>query len=142
MTPVPLTELPEDQIAPLLVASEAEGFRFVRRVVSGGETGVNRFQGSGEALPGWVLDGRPVAMCGLMRDPYQSDETVGRLRSLYVLPDYRGRGIGAALTRRIVELARSSFDVVRLRAGSPPAAAFYEHLGFTATTGLQRCTHV
>jgi ribosomal protein S18 acetylase RimI-like enzyme len=139
---VPLAELREDQIGPLLVASEAEGFGFVRRVVSEWETGVNRFTGRGEALLGYVLDGRLVAICGLMRDPYQVETTVGRLRNLYVLPQYRCRGIGAALTRRVMELARPSFQVLRLRAATPQAAALYEGLGFTATTAVENCTHI
>jgi len=81
-------------------------------------------------------------MCGLMRDPYQSEPTVGRLRNLYILPEYRRRAIGAELARRIIELAKPSFKVLRLRAGTPQAAALYERLGFTETTELKDCTHV
>jgi ribosomal protein S18 acetylase RimI-like enzyme len=146
MTPdrtlVPLGELPQDQIRALLAASEAEGFRFLRRVVSEWERGKNRFAGKGEALLGFFLDDRLVAVCGLMRDPYQSEAAVGRLRNLYVLPEYRGRGIGGTLTRRVIELAESSFQVLRLRASTPQAAALYERLGFTATTDIEQCTHV
>jgi GNAT superfamily N-acetyltransferase len=77
-----------------------------------------------------------------MRDPYQREATVGRLRNLYVLPEFRGRGLGSALTRHVVELASSSFRVLRLRAGTPQAAVLYERLGFTPTTGSEDCTHV
>jgi ribosomal protein S18 acetylase RimI-like enzyme len=139
---VSLTELPQDQIGPLLAASEAEGFQFVRRVVNEWESGANRFTGRGEALLGYYTDGRLVAICGLTRDPYLSEATVGRLRNLYVLPEHRGRSIGAALTRRAIELAESAFQVLRLRAATPRAAELYERLGFTATTALDNCTHV
>ena len=142
MTAVPLLDLPSDQVGPLLVASEAEGFRFLRRVVGEWEAGTNRFTRKGEALLGYFVDDRLVAICGLMRDPYQGEPTVGRLRNLYVLPEYRGRDIGAKLARRVIELAESSFTVLRLRAGTPQAAALYERLGFTATTELKDCTHV
>jgi ribosomal protein S18 acetylase RimI-like enzyme len=142
MTSRVLTELPAEELRPLLVASEAEGFRFIRRVVTEWEAGVNRFAGKGEALLGYFLDDRLVAVCGLMRDPYQSEATVGRLRNLYVLPEYRRRAIGATLTRRVIELAAASFRVLRLRAGTPRSAALYERLGFTATTEIERCTHV
>jgi GNAT superfamily N-acetyltransferase len=142
MIPVPLTDLAADQIGPLLAASEAEGFAFVRRVVREWETGANRFAGDGEALLGCFLDGRLVGICGLSRDPYLSDSTVGRLRNLYVLPAYRGRKIGRALARRVIDLAGLSFRVLRLRAANPKAAALYEHLGFAATPEFEDCTHV
>lgn len=142
MIPVPLTALPEDQIGPLLAASEAEGFQFIRRVVNEWESGANRFTGRGEALLGHFVGGCLVGICGLSKDPYLSDATVGRLRNLYVLPGHRGQSIGAALTRRVIELAESAFRVLRLRAATPRAAALYERLGFTATTELENCTHV
>jgi ribosomal protein S18 acetylase RimI-like enzyme len=142
MTPVPLRDLPSDQVSPLLIASEAEGFRFLRRVVSEWESGANRFTGKGEALLGCFVDHRLVAICGLMRDPYQGEAAVGRLRNLYVLPEYRGRAIGATLARRVIELAGSSFKLLRLRASTPQAAALYERLGFTATRAVENCTHV
>ena len=141
-SPVRLSALPDEQIGPLLSASEAEGFRFVRRVVDEWASGANRFTRPGEALLGSFLDGRLVGICGLTKDPYQDDDAVGRLRNLYVLPRYRGRRIGATLTRCVTELARSSFRILRLRAATPQAAALYERLGFTATTELENCTHV
>ena len=142
MIPVSLTELARDQIGPLLDASEAEGFAFVRRVVSEWESGANRFSGDGEALLGCFLDGRLVGICGLTRDPYQGDATVGRLRNLYVLPAYRGRRVGTVLARRVIEIAAPVFRVLRLRAATPRAGALYERLGFAETTELENCTHV
>ena len=139
---VSLTGLPQNQIGPLLAASEAEGFQFVRRVITEWESGANRFTGKGEALLGYFDGERLVAICGLSRDPYLSDATVGRLRNLYVLPEHRGRSIGATLTRRVIEIAPSAFQVLRLRAATPRAAALYERLGFTATTEVPNCTHV
>ena len=142
MTPVLLEEIPGEKVRPLLTASEAEGFEFLRRVVREWEKGTNRFTGKGEALLGVFIDGQLVAICGLVRDPYQAEATVGRLRNLYVLPEYRGRAIGATLTRRVIELARTSFQALRLRASTPQAAALYERLGFTATGEIENCTHV
>jgi GNAT superfamily N-acetyltransferase len=114
----------------------------VRRVVDEWESGANRFAGKGEALIGSFANDRLVAICGLVRDPYQSDAGVGRLRNLYVLPEFRGRSIGTALTLRVIDLASSSFRILRLRAATRTAAALYERLGFTATTELEHCTHV
>ena len=142
MIVAPLTELPEEQIDPLLGASEAEGFRFVRRVANEWASAANRFDDPGEALLGGFVDGRLVGICGLSRDPYLSDPTVARLRNLYVLPAYRGRGIGAALALRVIALAGASFRMLRLRAATPEAAALYVRLGFTATADVENCTHV
>jgi GNAT superfamily N-acetyltransferase len=140
--PVRLKDLPEDQIRPLLLASEAEGFRFVRRVVREWNAGINTFSGGGDALLGTYVSGQLVGICGLMVDPYTMDPAVGRLRNLYVLPEYRGQGIGASLTRSVIALAAPAYQSLRLRAGTPQAAKFYERLGFTPTPGVPDCTHV
>jgi len=134
-------DLRKDEIEPLVRASEAEGFQFVRRVVVEWASGANRFSRDGERLIGAFLDRRLVAICGLNRDPYQDDPTVGRLRNLYVLPEFRRRGLGEALTRRVIELAGSAFRLLRLRAATPEAAVFYERLGFSKAIDLPNCTH-
>lgn len=139
---VELSELPDRLIWPLLDASEAEGFRFVRRVVNEWASGKNRFSGGGEALLGILVDDRLVAICGLTRDPYLDDPGVGRLRNLYVLPAYRCRGLGAALSREVIERASSSYRVLRLRAATREAGALYERLGFTPAADVADCTHV
>jgi ribosomal protein S18 acetylase RimI-like enzyme len=77
-----------------------------------------------------------------MRDPYLDDATVGRLRNLYVSPSWRGRGLGASLTRRVIELAPAAFRLLRLRAADQRAARLYERLGFAPVTGLPHCTHL
>jgi GNAT superfamily N-acetyltransferase len=139
---VALARLPDGLIQPLLDASEAEGFRFVRRVVNEWASGKNRFSGGGEALLGILVDDRLVAICGLMRDPYLDDPGVGRLRNLYVLPAYRGRGLGAALAHEVIDRANSSFRLLRLRAATREAGALYERLGFTPAAEVPDCTHV
>jgi ribosomal protein S18 acetylase RimI-like enzyme len=140
--PYRVRELDDADVQPLLEASEAEGFNFVRRVVAEWRAGQQRFEATGEALLGCRADGRLVALCGLMRDPYLDDSAVGRLRNLYVLPEYRGRGLGALLTRRVLELAPAAFRLLRLRAVDARAARLYERLGFQSVAELAHCTHV
>src|SRR5262245_1997437 len=139
---VPLHELAEEAIGPLLAASEREGYRFVRRLVTEWASGANRFSGTGEVLLGCLVEGRLAGLCGLVRDPYRDQDGVGRLRHLYVLPEHRGHGIGTALTTRVVELAKGSFQVLRLRTDTARAAALYERLGFRKESGDPSCTHV
>lgn len=138
---VRLRELPEGDLAPLLAASESEGFRFVRRVLDEWRSGINRFANPGEALFGAFCDGTLAGVCGLMRDPYADQDGVGRLRNLYVLPRFRGRGLGALLTRAVIAQAAKGFAVLRLRAGTEGAARLYERLGFEPTSGVPDCTH-
>ena len=140
--PVRLHELVDAEVQPLLRASEAEGFDFVRRVVTEWRDGKQRFAAPGEALLGSRVDGHLVALCGLMRDPYLDDPEVGRLRNLYVLPERRGLGLGASLTRRVLELAPPAFRLLRLRAVDARAARLYERFGFRPVTALASCTHV
>ena len=140
----PIVELPDRGLLLLLEASEREGFRFVRRVVEEWRRGIHRFDGPGERLLGaFVPAAGAVGLCGLMRDPYTAAPAVGRLRNLYVLPAHRRGGIGAALTRAVVDAARGAFRLLRLRAGTPEAARLYERLGFApAPAGSPDCTHV
>jgi GNAT superfamily N-acetyltransferase len=140
--PVRLSELVEAEVRPLLEASEAEGFSFVRRVVTEWREGKQRFAAPGEALLGSRVDGRLVALCGLMRDPYVDDPEVGRLRNLYVLPEQRGLGFGASLTRRVLELAPPAFRLLRLRAVDARAARLYERFGFLPVLDVASCTHI
>jgi GNAT superfamily N-acetyltransferase len=138
----PLAELPERDVIPLLEESEREGFRFVRRVLDEWRCGANRFTGRGEVLFGAWIEETLVGLCGLMQDPYQDRPEVGRLRNLYVLPAYRSHGIGAALTRAVIDAARTSFDTLRLRAGTAGAARLYERLGFSPVAEMPDCTHL
>jgi GNAT superfamily N-acetyltransferase len=52
------------------------------------------------------------------------------LASLLVLPAYRGRGIGAALVREAVAIAKR-FGIGRLYLYTDDAAGFYERLGWS-----------
>ena len=68
--------------------------------------------------------GAPIGTGRLLRD--------GHIGRMAVLEEWRGRGIGSALMRRLLELAREErHEVVRLHAQTH-ALGFYEKLGFVA----------
>ena len=75
------------------------------------------------------VDGALVAMGGLRR----SGDGVAELKRVFVRPAGRGRGLGAAITRRLIEDARR-FGYRRVRLDTMPfmhaAQALYESLGF------------
>jgi GNAT superfamily N-acetyltransferase len=83
-----------------------------------------------------------VGVCGLTIDPYAADPAVGRVRRLYVLRAFRGRGVGRGLVEAVVRAAGERFRTLRLRTESPEAAVFYERLGFQPVAGVPDCTHV
>jgi ribosomal protein S18 acetylase RimI-like enzyme len=135
-------EVREHELRPLLDASTSEGFSFVRRVAREWQTGDNRFSQAGEALFGAFDGERLVGICGLMLDPYARASGVARLRNLYVLPEYRGSGIGKQLAQAVIASATGSFHVLRLRAGTLEAAAFYDRLGFVRSGTESESTHL
>ena len=114
----------------LLDEARAEGYNFLDRLAHEWESGTNRFDAPGETLCGHLENGLLVAVGGLNRDPFAARPDVGRIRRLYVRPEWRGKGIGAALVGALIKEARMSFACVRLRAENPGAARLYERLGF------------
>lgn len=126
----------------LVAKSLDEGFTFIERLVHEYQSGENRFDKSGEILYG-AFDGTTIiAIGGLNIDPYAKDAAIGRVRHLYVLPEWRKRGVGKALVKRIIEAARGHFQHLRLRTFNEEAALFYLRIGFQATPDSESATHV
>lgn len=115
---------------PLRRDGERHGVDFVRRLFADWTSGTNRFDRPGERLLGAWHGAHLVGVGGLNRDPYALREDIGRLRHVYVLAAHRRLGIGAVLVRALLREAEGHFRVVRLRAASAEAAAFYRRLGF------------
>lgn len=134
--------LPRDFME-LVYSSEIEGHRFVRNTWIEWKTGKNTFSLKGESFFLVYDEDRPVACCGLNRDPYIDEDDVGRLRHLYVDPAYRRRGIATELAEMIINSARPHFKIVRLRANSQDLGShdFYDVYGFSQSTGDKFETH-
>jgi len=138
----PIASLSATELEPLLTESERDGWRFVRRLLDEWSSGENRFTQPGERLWGARSAGQLIGICGLTGDPYQADRRVGRIRRMYVLRDWRRRGIGRQLLEQAIATARSTFSELRLRTESPEAALFYEGLGFQIQRDAPHCTHI
>jgi GNAT superfamily N-acetyltransferase len=102
-------------LAALAREASSEGFLFLARLIAQWKSGTNRFDQPGEQLLGAIANGELVGVCGLNRDPYLEEDTVGRLRHLYVTRAARGSGAGSALVARLVDEATSLFRLLRLR---------------------------
>jgi GNAT superfamily N-acetyltransferase len=125
----PITGL-DARLRPLEDEAARDGLRFVARLASDWASGSNTFSRPGEHLVGVVRGDGLIGFCGLNRDPYATQSDVGRLRHLYVSKRERQKGVGAALVRHLLEKARGTFRIVRLRTDTPQAALFYQRLGF------------
>ena len=137
-----LSELPSEALGPLVADSEQAGLRFVRRLAEEWASGRNRFDRSGEALFGAVVEGRMVGVCGLNVDPYTTAPRVGRVRHLYVLSAYRKLGLGQRLVAEVVVAAQGTFGTLRVRTENEGAARLYERMRFRRCADLADCTHL
>jgi GNAT superfamily N-acetyltransferase len=137
----PVRALPLDDLAPLVAESEREGWRFVRRLVDEWVAGTNRFDRPGEALFVAWLGESIIGVCGLNADPYTADGATGRVRRLYVLRAYRGRGVGGSLLRAVLTAATGRFKRLRVRTENPEAGRLYRRHGFRPAVGEADCTH-
>lgn len=118
----------------LPAAATAEGHSFVARMLTEWRNCVNLFGRPGEGFFVSAISGQVVGMCGLNIDPYGDDQSLGRIRHLYVLPSARRTGIGTSLVVACLELAANTFARVRLRTFDQSAAAFYTAIGFRAVS--------
>ena len=137
-----LGDMPANAFVSLVAESEREGWRFVGRLADEWAAGTNRFDQPGEALFIARVGGLIIGVCGLNADPYTADVATGRVRRLYVLPAYRGRGIGGQLVRSVLAAAAGRFRRLRVRTESLEASRLYQRLGFQPVVSVVDCTHV
>lgn len=147
---VTLTALPEADLALLVQAARQEGYDFVDRLVDDFRAGRNRFDQPGERLFAVYEGAQMIAIGGLNRDPYAPNTpadmgggaATGRVRHVYVMPEYRRLGVGRFLMDAIIDAARLAFGQLTLRTFNPDAAAFYCSLGFVETRDIDQASHL
>lgn len=133
--------LPDD-ICELASKAREEGFVFLDRLIKDFGTGENTFAKTGEALFAVRDKGRLVAVGGLNIDPRAHDQSVGRVRRLYVDPESRRDGVGKMLMEVIEQAARKSFSELRLLTDTERGARFYNQLGYRQVSGLEHVSHI
>lgn len=118
------------QLADLASAGDAAAVRGIRRAVFIEEQGVPEsleIDGRDPAclhVLAWAAEGGPVGTARLLPE--------GKIGRVAVLAPWRGRGVGSALVRRLVEAADAAgLAKVSLHAQSG-TTGFYEKLGFAA----------
>lgn len=126
-----LDDLP-DGFAALLADAAAEGVRNMALLDQAWASGVERFDGDGEALLGALLAGTLVGVGGLSVEP-ASVEPARRLRRLYVRPDYRRQGVARTLATALIQEGLDQVDLLTVNAAASPAAPlFWEAQGFSS----------
>ena len=128
-------------LAGLAADAAADGRAMVERLVREWADGRNRFDRPGERAYVARLEGRVCGVCGLNRDPFAGDASVGRVRRLYVATAARRRGVGSAMLARLIADARGHFQTLHLRTHDAVASAFYEAVGFERVAARPEYTH-
>jgi ribosomal protein S18 acetylase RimI-like enzyme len=125
-----VTSLPLD-FQSLLNESKAEGINFLEKMSQEWISGANRFSLPNESLfAAFSEQGKLAALGGLNVDPYLEDNSIGRVRHLYVSPIMRGQGIGKSLVERIIQESMIHFKRLRLRTSNLNAVSLYQFFGF------------
>jgi len=133
--------LPSDLDHELVPASIREGFEPIKWLQDDWDSGKNRFNKHGEAFYVARSDERLIGVCGVNRDPYSKDDSMCRLRRLFVLPGFRRRGVGTLLVERAMIGARDHFTAARLRTLDDQSASFFEAIGFRKVEDQEAATH-
>jgi GNAT superfamily N-acetyltransferase len=135
----PLRDL--EQLTELEADANANGHGMVSRLIREWRDGRNRFSGAGERVYVAKRGERVCGVCGVNRDPYAGDDSIGRVRRFYVSAPERRLGIGRALIERLMADASGVYSWIHLRTHEHEAAAFYEANGFEAVAGNPDYTH-
>jgi GNAT superfamily N-acetyltransferase len=130
-----LTRFPPIGFTQLRAEAEAENFHHMARLAEEWETRSQRFQFEGEGLFAALLNDRLMGVGGVTRDPVLPPDQALRVRRLYVRREGRRQGVGRALVHRIARQAFLHAPAVVTNARTPPAARFFEALGFAAEDG-------
>jgi GNAT superfamily N-acetyltransferase len=143
-----LTELNNSQIIPIQRAAQAEAYSFIERLIAEYASGANCFNQPGEVLFGVFNEQNLIGIGGLNCDPYSPNRpncpnhNIGRVRHIYVLPEYRRLGVARQLVTAIIAAAHGAFTALTLSTAHPSAAHLYEQLGFIPVTGEPKTTHI
>lgn len=126
----------------LINMSAQEEFDFLSKMKRSWESNENCFNKPGESLYGIFEEKVVIAICGRNIDPYLDDDSVGRVRHLYVNKEYRRRGLARLLVERVIEDGQKYFSSIRLRTHNSQACDFYKSLGFNEVIDDEFATHV
>lgn len=119
--------------APLLAASEAEGWHMISRLLDEWRSGANRYEQPGESLWAWIdAHGQVIAVGGLNVEPPPGRPGTGRMRRFYVHPDWRSHGLARRLVNAVLTSAQGHFTRLHVNCEGADSASFWTRCGFTS----------
>lgn len=136
----PIDPLEKSALQPIMESSLHEGYRFIQKLWHEYEQGINRFETPG-TLIGAFVENPMVGIGGVQVDPYLQQANIGRIRHVYVLPDYRRSGVGRQVMHALIDHARAHFTTLTLRTPTRHGDAFYQSLGFRTEPRFADATH-
>ena len=137
---IEIDELEKYDIETTRYESDKEGYNHINRLIAEYNAGENRFDKIGEKLVGFVLDDKVVAVCGLNIET--TNNRLGRIRRLYVIPEHRRCGIGTELVKYLIKHAKQYFQSVVVNIGDLPVDDFYKSIGFKSVINNDSYTHI
>lgn len=135
-----IKDLLNEDIEELRNESKKEGYNLIEKLINDFISGKNKFNKPGEALIVYEVGGKIIGVCGLNIDP--ADPERGRMRRLYVLPQYRKKGIGRELVQELIDHSTKNFKSVSVNIGNFDISKFYEGLGFKKYDKEEGITHL
>ncbi len=132
----PLELADDGALASLAVTAEREGFRFLDRLQTELLVGIQERDGERSFFLAITVASRLAGVGGVTPDPYVSNDLTGRIRHVYVAPEYRRKGLGRLLIHTLEQRATEQYRELRLRTDTQSAALFYETLGYTPIDDL------
>jgi GNAT superfamily N-acetyltransferase len=135
-----ISELPPGS-GELAEIATSEGFGMVRRLIDDYVSDINRFSKPGECLSVALNGEHVIAVGGINVDPYYNSPRLGRIRHLYVHPEFRRGGVGRQLVGLIERHGEKHFDAFQLFTTSPAASRFYEGLNYAPIQGRWKVSH-
>ncbi|MGU3471709.1 GNAT family N-acetyltransferase [Paenibacillus sp. D51F] len=135
-----LTEF-HPELLELARLAKKEGHRHMERLANDYLNGANRFAEPGEMLLAAWEGTSIIGIGGLNRDPYAECGRIGRVRRVYVRPEYRRNGVAKQLMSALIAAAHKNYDKLTLYTEHEPAASLYRSLGFKESPEGGRNSH-
>jgi len=135
-----IENLLDEEVEELRKESKKEGYNHIEKLINDFKSGVNKFSKPGEALIVYERNNKIVGICGLNVDSIDPER--GRIRRLYVLPQYRKQEIGKKLVKELIDYSAKNFKSVSTNIGRLDISGFYKKLGFKKYDKEKGITHL
>ena len=132
---IEITDSNLNSLEKLCEDSLADGHHGVEKTIREWRDGTNNFSKTGEKFWGIFFNDECIGIGGVGIDPYLNDETIGRVRHIYISTKHRRLGLARILLTLITKKAKENFKSLRLATHNPAAIHLYESFGFKKKEG-------